>query len=113
MFIFLGGPPGPSNTRDDKKERVTVLLGPVAGLLIAAPNDTAGVDDWFGAARTALGSYSGSISQPFRAGLTFGGRPSGPCIYCDLCRVISPSTCRWQVSRSGKTKGRAVAYLGL
>jgi hypothetical protein len=22
MFIFLGGPPGPSNTRDDKKERV-------------------------------------------------------------------------------------------
>jgi hypothetical protein len=56
---------------------VTVLLGPVAGLLIAAPNDTAGADDWFGAARTALGSYSGSISQPFRAGLTFGDGPPG------------------------------------
>jgi hypothetical protein len=27
------------------------------------------------------------------AGLTFGGRPSGPCLYGDLCRVSSPSTC--------------------
>ncbi|MEA2539673.1 MAG: hypothetical protein QOH35_1039, partial [Acidobacteriaceae bacterium] len=26
MFIFLGGPPGPSNTRDDK-ERATVNGG--------------------------------------------------------------------------------------
>src|SRR3984957_8255233 len=32
---------------------------------------------------------SRSIPQPFRAGLTFGGRPSGPCIYRDLCGVIS------------------------
>src|ERR1700736_7049789 len=39
------------------------------------------------AAPTALGSSSGSISQPFRAGLTFGGRPSGPYIYGNLCRL--------------------------
>jgi hypothetical protein len=36
-------------------------------------------DDRFSAAPTALGSSSGSISQPFRTGLTFGGWPSGPC----------------------------------
>jgi hypothetical protein len=30
------------------------------------------------AAPTALGFFSGLVSQPFRAGLTFGGRPSGP-----------------------------------
>jgi|SRR5882757_1344165 hypothetical protein len=29
MFIFLGGPPGPSNTRDDKKEKVVVRKGPL------------------------------------------------------------------------------------
>jgi hypothetical protein len=57
-----------------------------------------------GAALPALGSWSGSISQPFRAGLTFGGRPSKPGIYCDLCRVISPSTCRGKLSCLGKTK---------
>jgi hypothetical protein len=68
-----------------------------------APNDTAGADGRFSAAPTALGSSSGSISQPFRAGLTFGGRPSGPCIYSDLCRVISPSTGRRQVSCSHGT----------
>jgi hypothetical protein len=45
-----------------------------------APNDTGRAEDRFSAAPTALGSSSGSISQPFRAGLTFGGRPSGPCI---------------------------------
>jgi hypothetical protein len=38
-----------------------------------APNDTAGVDDRFR-----------SVSKPFRAGLTFGGRPSGPCTCTDL-----------------------------
>jgi hypothetical protein len=27
MFIFLGGPPGPSNTRDDKKERADARGG--------------------------------------------------------------------------------------
>jgi hypothetical protein len=61
----------------------------------------------FSAAPTALGSSSGSISQPFRAGLTFGGRPSRPCIYGDLCRVISPSTCRRQVGCSHGTPGQA------
>ncbi len=35
------------------------------------------------------------------AGLTFGGRPSGPCIHGDFCRVISLSTCRRQVDCSG------------
>ncbi len=68
-----------------------------------APNDTGRADDWLSAAPTALGSSSGSISQPFRAGLTFGGRPSGPCIYADLCHVISPSTCPGQVSCSHGT----------
>ena len=29
----------------------------------------------------------GVDSQPFRAGLTFGGRPSGPCIYDHVCSV--------------------------
>jgi hypothetical protein len=48
--------------------------------------------DRSGAAPTALGFSSGSISQPFRAGLTFGGRPSGPYVYGDLCRVISLPT---------------------
>ena len=47
-------------------------------------------DDRFSAAPTALGSSSGSISQPFRAGLTFGGRPSGPCIYGDLAVSFLP-----------------------
>ena len=37
-----------------------------------AANDTGRADDRFSAAPTALGSSSGSISQPFRAGLTFG-----------------------------------------
>ncbi len=54
--------------------------------------DTAVAGDRFCAAPTALRSSSGSISQPFRAGLTFGGRPSGPCIYSDLRCVIPPST---------------------
>jgi hypothetical protein len=45
---------------------------------------TQGEDDQLSAAPTALGSSSGSVSQPFRAGLTFGGRPSGPYIYGDL-----------------------------
>jgi hypothetical protein len=62
-----------------------------------APNVTGRADDGFSAAPTALGP-SGSISQPFRAGLTFGGRPSGPCIHGDLSGVISPSTCRRQLS---------------
>jgi hypothetical protein len=66
-----------------------------------AQDDTGRADDRFSAAPTALGSSSGSISQPFRAGLTFGGRPSGPCIYGDLCPVISPLTCRRLVSCSG------------
>jgi hypothetical protein len=38
-----------------------------------ARDDTGRTDDRFSAAPTALGSSSGSISQPFRAGLTFGG----------------------------------------
>jgi hypothetical protein len=71
------------------------------------PNDTGRADDRFGAAPTALGFSSGSISQPFRAGLTFGGRPSGPCTYGDLCCVISPSTCRRQVACSHGTPGQA------
>jgi hypothetical protein len=41
------------------------------------------------------------ISQPFRAGLTFGGRPSGPCTYGDLCPVSSLLTCRRHVGCSG------------
>jgi hypothetical protein len=52
----------------------------------------------FSAAPTALESSPRSISQPFRAGLTFGGRPSRPCILGDSCLVISPSTRRRQVS---------------
>jgi hypothetical protein len=28
--------------------------------------------------------------QPFRAGLTFGGRPSGPCIHGDLAVSLLP-----------------------
>jgi hypothetical protein len=46
----------------------------------------------------------GLISQPFRAGLTFGGRPSGPCIHGDLCSVISLFTCRRQVEVLGMTQ---------
>src|SRR6266851_9539597 len=76
-----------------------------------APHDTAGADDRFSAAPTALGFSSGSISQPFRAGLTFGGRPAGPCIYSDLCCVISPSTCRRQVSCSA-APGKGVPFYG-
>jgi hypothetical protein len=45
---------------------------------------TQGEDDQLSAAPTALGSSPGSMSQPFRAGLTFGGRPSGPYIHGDL-----------------------------
>jgi hypothetical protein len=65
-----------------------------------APHDSGRAEDRLSAAHTALGSSSQSISQPFRAGLTFGGRPSGPCICGDLCPVISPSTCPRQVSCS-------------
>jgi hypothetical protein len=73
----------------------------------AAPRDDKGrVDDRFSAAPTALGSSSGSISQPFRAGLTFGGRPSGPCFYGDLCRVISASTCRGKPAAPTARRGR-------
>jgi hypothetical protein len=56
-------------------------------------------------------SSSGSISQPFRAGLTFGGRPSGPCIQGDFCRVVSPSTWGRQVEMLGMTKWRADALI--
>src|SRR5271163_4017393 len=52
---------------------------------------------WFSAAPTALGSSSILVSQPFRAGLTFGTRPSGPCIHGAFCRVFSPSICCRQV----------------
>src|SRR5271168_2790957 len=55
-----------------------------------APNDTGRADDRYSAAPTALGSSSGSISQPSRAGLTFGGRPSGPCIHGDLALSFLP-----------------------
>jgi hypothetical protein len=71
-----------------------------------APNDTGRGDDRFSAAPTALGSSSGSISQPFRAGLTFGGRPSGPCFYGHLCRVISPSTCPGKSAAPTARRGR-------
>jgi hypothetical protein len=81
-----------------------------AGQVGFAPKDTGSADDRLSAAPTALGSSSRSISQPSRAGLTFGGRPSGPCIRGDLCRVISPSTCRKQVSCSGRLHGK---WLGL
>ncbi len=40
-----------------------------------------------------------SISQPFRAGLTFGGRPSGPCVHDDFAASFS-LTCRRQVGCS-------------
>src|ERR1700678_1533912 len=40
-----------------------------------APNDTGRGGRRFSAAPTAPGSSSTLISQPFRAGLTFGGRP--------------------------------------
>ncbi len=65
-----------------------------------APNDTGSADDRFSAAPPALRFSSGSISQPFRAGLTFGGRPSRPCICDEVSSVISPSTCRKEVSCS-------------
>jgi hypothetical protein len=55
-----------------------------------AANDTWRAGDGLSTAPTALASFSGSISQPFRAALTFGGRPSGPCINCNLCRVMFP-----------------------
>ena len=83
--------------------RMPVISLPTRFSESAARDDTGRANDRFSAAPTALGSSSGSISQPFRAGLTFGGRPSGPCIYGDLCRVISPSTCRRQVSCSHGT----------
>ena len=44
-----------------------------------------------------------SISQPFRAGLTFGPRPSGPCIHGDLA-VISPSACLRQICCPGSQR---------
>src|ERR1700730_5296838 len=75
-----------------------------------APNDTGRADDRFSAAPTALGSSSGSISQPFRAGLTFGGRPSGPYIYGDLCRVISLPT-RLSESAARDDKGESDASI--
>jgi hypothetical protein len=50
------------------------------------PNDTR-AEDRFSVAPTALGIIFDLISQPFRAGLTFGGRPSGPCVHGDFCSV--------------------------
>jgi len=41
MFIFLGGPPGPSNTRDDKKERVDEK-----GRMDGRGEDGASSEDW-------------------------------------------------------------------
>jgi hypothetical protein len=41
MFIFLGGPPGPSNTRDDKKERafqaIATDIQPLARIFAERP----------------------------------------------------------------------------
>jgi hypothetical protein len=47
------------------------------------------------------------ISQPFRAGLTFGGRPSGPCIHGD-CRCYSALNLPQGRPCLGMTKARAV-----
>ena len=66
----------------------------------------------FSAAPTAL-DHVRPISQPFRAGLTFGSRPFGPCIHGILGRVISLSTCRRQVEVLGMTKGRVALPLGV
>jgi hypothetical protein len=50
----------------------------------------------FSAAPTALESSLGSISQPFRAGLTFGIGPPG-LVSMAIAGFISPSACRRQV----------------
>ncbi len=51
----------------------------------------------FSAAPNGARIIFGIDSQPFRAGLTFGSRPSGPCIHGDLRLVICPSTCSRRV----------------
>jgi hypothetical protein len=77
--------------------------GPVLCCVAGNPASL-GMTKGFSAAPTALDHSSSSTSQPFRAGLTFGSRPSGPCI----CAIFAVPFHSFQPSLTGLVDWRGM-----